>query len=184
VLIPEGLRDVREFHPGIHKHAVAMTGGDEAFEIVVIAVTVVEMPGRDVKRRDARATPAFCEVIEVCARAVRVIEECPQAGILYGGLHAQGGEGLQQIREAFIAVLTGAGGYPKDRSGTHLQTSNQRRFGPLLQREYLCLRRDIEEREFELLFPHDRDQWVRFIQYAHGLHGLRFRSKAEAGGEW
>ena len=111
--IPKLLADMRQFEPHVNQDRFAMAGFDQPTQVFVgLGVRLVVVPAGDVNRPDAGITPAVGEVIEIDARAVRAIEESPQALGVEGRLHAQVVQSLQQVREPFVSFFAGRDGDP------------------------------------------------------------------------
>ncbi len=78
MLVPKCLADVRQLEPRIDQNALAVTGGDEVFQIpVAFLVRLKEMPGGDMQRAHTGGAPPRGEIIQVDAGAIRGIEEGP-----------------------------------------------------------------------------------------------------------
>ena len=123
MIVPELFADVRQFDPGVDQNAVAMAGLDEVLQIVVaFGVGVVEVPRSDVQRADARLAPALGEIVGIGARAIRIIEEGPEAGAAKSGFEAEIGERLHQVGKPLVAVRAGTGRDPEHRARTRRES--------------------------------------------------------------
>ena len=119
MIVPEFLADVRQFDPGVNQNAVAMAGLDEVLQVfVALGVGIVEMPRSHVQGADARLAPARGEIVGIGARAIRIVEERPEAGAAKRGFEAEIGQRLHQVGKALVAVRAGTGRDPEHRAAT------------------------------------------------------------------
>ena len=70
------------------------------------------VPGGDVQGGDPGLAPAAGEIVEIDAEPVGGVEEGPEARRAERRIHAEVGEGVQKVRESFVAVLAGRRGHP------------------------------------------------------------------------
>src|SRR5882724_681093 len=104
---PELFADVGQLQPYVNQDCFAVAGLDQVAEIfVLLRIRFVVVPARDMKRTDASLAPAICKIIQVNARTIGTVEECPEALAAERWIEAQVAEGLQQVGKALVALFS------------------------------------------------------------------------------
>ena len=86
---PELLANVGQFQPHVNQNGFAVAGLDQVAEIhVLLRIRFVVMPARDMQRADARLAPAVGKIIQVDARTIGTVEECPEPLAAEGRIQA------------------------------------------------------------------------------------------------
>src|SRR5579864_3619360 len=153
---PELSADVWQFDPGVYQNSVEVAGLDERFQIAVaLGIGVVVMTGGDLKSGNPGCAPAGCEVVEIHAHAVRVIEERPKAGRTERGSCAEIVECLQDVWEPLVTALAGTGSHPQNGATAAGEAGDERRAGPTLFRKNTRGLWNFEEWQFDRFPPDD-----------------------------
>ena len=185
VIGPELFGDVGEFDPGVDENGATVGGFDEFVEVfVALGIGVVIVPGGDVEGSDAGGAPAFGEVIGVGAEAVGGVKEGPEAAGFERGFEAKGSEGLQDVGEAFVAILAGGDVEPEDGAAAEAETGGHGSVGPAFAGEDFGRRRDGVDGEIERAFPDDGERFVVGIANLAGLNSFYCWGEAEGSGEF